>query len=751
MADNDQSPEELKILEELLSSAAPHLLHIPSDLADDLLRKGAVLALRENAGPTAVGTLAKLAATSPSVDTRNSALSALSLLAASGVVSAVDEMYNLGLEDHQAAARQMVSTAKWKPSNPGIKTLFDWLTAVDNQQDPAVNLEMLTEGFFGAAGPSLQARILSRAAATRLRNWAQMVALLIRAPQDLQGLVDLYPDLSQSEQSICLDRLDKLAAHETAAQVVLCRLFLEHDDRTARDIATAKGYRPTQPFEQALFYFLIGDQQRYQQVDFDHNLLVTAYEAGSRALRRRLLSFSRQTGQIEWLSAIHQTTEVRWLADLSDQDWDLAVHSLLEQSRFADLWRLAQVAPPVWSAGILVRLKRAQWKPDNERDRDGFHQLVNLAETCLQETLGLKPFLKLMSLSDEVLSLAIHPTGSLIAAGSSAQPILLWQLPGGDLRLPSLIGPASSTRAIQFSLDGELVIAASGDQRVRLFRHQNNQIIKTLEGHHGLIRAIALHPNGRMLITTSFDGAIRLWRFPLGTLIKTVFSPVREIFSAVTLSKGDLLATGGAGDQVTLWNLPDCNRLRSIPVDENGILHLAATASSDLLAVADRSRVITIWNAINGNLVHQLPPQDDAIAGLHFHPNEQILVSISSGGSIKLWNMNSGSPLFSFSTPHARFITTCLSPDGQLLACADGSGAIYLWNLSSLIWLHTAYQPGAALPIEDILKRLADPTITPAEKNWLHFTDALWKWIRRFEIEISEPLMIELGEFDIEL
>ena len=546
----NQSPEELKILEELLSSAAPHLLHIPSDLADDLLRKGAVLALRENAGPTAVGTLAKLAATSPSVDTRNSALSALSLLAASGVVSAVDEMYNLGLEDHQAAARQMVSTAKWKPSNPGIKTLFDWLTAVDNQQDPAVNLEMLTEGFFGAAGPSLQARILSRAAATRLRNWAQMVALLIRAPQDLQGLVDLYPDLSQSEQSICLDRLDKLAAHETAAQVVLCRLFLEHDDRTARDIATAKGYRPTQPFEQALFYFLIGDQQRYQQVDFDHNLLVTAYEAGSRALRRRLLSFSRQTGQIEWLSAIHQTTEVRWLADLSDQDWDLAIHSLLEQSRFADLWRLAQVAPPVWSAGILVRLKRAQWKPDNERDRDGFHQLVNLAETCLQETLGLKPFLKLMSLSDEVLSLAIHPTGSLIAAGSSAQPILLWQLPGGDLRLPSLIGPASSTRAIQFSLDGELVIAASGDQRVRLFRHQNNQIIKTLEGHHGLIRAIALHPNGRMLITTSFDGAIRLWRFPLGTLIKTVFSPVREIFSAVTLSKGDLLATGGAGDQV---------------------------------------------------------------------------------------------------------------------------------------------------------------------------------------------------------
>lgn len=751
MATNENRSDQIKHLESLLSGAEPHRVDIPPELEDDLLRKGAILALQEDGSLEAVSLLGKLAQDATESVIRNSALYALRVLADSGATTAVDQIYQLALHGQQPAARQMALTARWKPGQPAIKALFDWLVAVENGSEPKIDLGLLTEGFLSFATPSLQSAITSRAAQTGFRNWAQMAAWIAHPQDNLRKLVDLYPDLSQAEQEICRAFLEKLALDHQEAQYVLCSIFIEHDDREARDIAIRKGYLPEHPYEKALFYFLVGNQNLYQQIDFNHNLLVTAYEASSRALRRRLLAYSRQTGQIDWLSAINQANEVRWLADLSDRDWDLAIRSLVSQERFPELWRLAQVAPPVWSAGILVRLHKAQWKPDNTGDQEGFRSLVSLAEICLRDTLDIRPAKKLMALSDEILSLALHPGGSLLAAGSSGQPIFVWQLPEGELHFPALIGPASSTRAILFSLDGELIVAASVDQNVRLFRHKNSQLIKTLEGHRGLIRAMALHPNGRLLVTTSFDGYIHLWRFPMGTLIKSLGSPVRELFAAQILSKGDLLATGGAGNQVTIWNLPEGNRLRSIPVDPTGVLHLAATAASDLLAVAERTRRISIWNAVNGNLVHQLPEQADPIAGLHFHPNEQILISVSDKGTVKLWNLNSGSTLFTFETPHRSINATCLAADGQTLATADGTGAIYLWNLASFVWLHTPYQPGASLPLEQLSRRMVDTSVSPAEINWLRFTETLWKWIRRYEIEIGEPMVIELGEFDIEL
>ena len=751
MATNENRSDSIKYLEVLLSGTEPHLVEIPPDLENDLLRKGAILALQEDASMEAISLLGRLAQGAASSDIRNLALFALRRLADSGATAAADEIYQIAILDQQPAARQLALTARWKPGQPAIKALFDWLVAVEDGNEPNINLELLTEGFLAFATPSLQSAIFSRAAQTRYRNWAQMAVWFATPKDNLRKLIDLYPDLSQAEQEICRSYLEKLAQDHQEAQYVLCSLFIEHDDRDARDITIRKGYLPEQPYEKALYYFLIGNQNLYQQIDFNHNLLVTAYEASSRALRRRLLAFSRQTGQIDWLSAINQSNEVRWLADLSDRDWELAIRSLVSQERFAELWRLAQVAPPVWSAGILVRLHRSQWKPEDPGDQESFRSMANLAEICLRDALDIQPAKKLMALSDEVLSLALHPGGSLLAAGSSGQPIFLWHLPEGELHFPALIGPASSTRAIKFSLDGELIIAASSDQHVRLFRHKNSQLIKTLEGHRGLIRAMALHPNGRLLVTTSFDGAIHLWRFPMGTRFKSLVSQVKELFAAEFLANGDLLATGGAGDRVDIWKLPDGNRLRSIPVDPTGVLHLEATPASDLLAVAERTRRISIWNAVNGNLVHLLPELDAPVAGLHFHPNEQILISVSAKGMVNLWNLNSGSSLFSFETPHPSINATCLASDGQTLVTADGTGAIYLWNLASFVWLHTPYHPGISLPLDQLSRRMVDTAVSPAEITRLRFTETLWKWIRRYEIEIGEPMLIELGEFDIEL
>ena len=751
MVEKEEEYRILQFMRSILESPTPHTLELPDDILDDLLRNGAILHLQRDGSLEAVKLLETLAENNSAIGAKEAAARALISLAESGSASAIDALYHLALDERNASLRQLLAIKDWRPTKLSVKILLDWLIFQENMKESANTLSLLTQAFFEDAATSLQEQILVKANTPRFRNWSRMVDAL-RQPDasTMQNLISIYPNLSQVEQSICLRYLTQLSVDNSDVQEAICQLFIQYDDQLAHESALKYHYLPAEPFAQALFYFLSGDQDEYQKLDFNHNLLVTAYEVSSRGLRRRLLAYSRQTGRVDWLRAVNQANQARWLSDLTDSDWKTAIQRLLSQARLGELWRLAQVAPPSISAAILVQLNQASWQPSPD-DREGFQQLVNLALECWQKPLAVKPAKKLHALSDDLLCLQFHPQSRLLAAGSSGQPIFLWQLPEGDLQFPALIGPASTTRAILFSQDGELIIAANGDQRIRIFKHHTGQLIKTLEGHRSLIRALALHPGGRILVSAGFDGTVRYWRFPIGTELKRLQSDVKEIFALAVLGSGEMVASAGAGENITIWSMPDGNFLRSLPVGEEGILHLAAAQASDLLAGVGRNGTLRVWNAVNGNLIRSFPQSPFKITGLQFHSNEQFIFLATSTGAIQIMNNSNGELVMTLKGHSSPIAVITLSQDGRLLASADDKGAVILWDLATMIWLNTPYHPGNPLPLAQLTDYLVGRSLPENERCWLSFTSALWKWIRRFEIEISEPLTIELGEFDIEL
>ncbi len=751
MVTGSNDPKLIELIRTILESSTPHEVAIPDSIHDELLRKGAVLYLQQDASDESIRLLAELAASATDPSTREASGRVLATLAENHSQPAIDALYRLALEVEHAGIRQLLAAQNWQPSRPTLKALLGWLAAVETNPDANAEVDLLTQAFFEDAPAHLRERILARAALSpRYRGWGRLMAALSKADSAaFHELTALYPALSQIEQRICLSHLQRLAFENPAAQEVICRLFIEHGDQDALAIAQKCGYLPSDAYAQALFYFLAGDQEHYQQLDFDHNLLVTAYEVASRALRRRLLAYSRQTGRVEWLRAVSQAEETRWLSDLTDSDWSTALQRLLAQERHGELWRLAQVAPPAWSAVILASLHQAGWQPGGA-ERENFQQLAELALACWHKNIEVKPKRKFRALSDDLICLKFHPQAHLLAAGSRGQPIQLWRLQDGESDFPGVVGPASTTRAILFSQDGELIVAANGDQRIRIFRHASGQLIKTLEGHRSLIRALELHPGGRILLSAGFDGMIRLWRFPIGTEIKRLQSDVEEIFSLAVFGGGDMLASAGAGGNISIWSMPEGNFLRTIPSGSEGIVHLDAVSGSELLAGAGLKGVLNVWNGVNGNLVRAFSPLQSQVSGLQFHPNEHLIVA-SAGNTISILNLSNGETITTLKGHSIPISTITLSEDGRLLASADDRGTVILWDLAPLIWFSTPYQPGSALPLGEVAERLLDRSLPDAEKSWLMFTAALWKWIRRYEIEISEPMTIKLGEFDIEL
>lgn len=717
---------------------------------DHLLQLGAITALELSQAIESAPALVETAALHPALLVREAAFSSLKRLAHSKAIF-IDALFSLALEHNHLSARQYVLSAGLVPQDSRLQAVLDWQMSLD--QDTRVDLVAASDFLLNTASDNLRGRVLAAASKTpRYRRWGKLLESLLQGGDEgITSTLSQFSQLTEREREVCRNHLFRSAQTELHAQDAICRLFIQYEDRPSLELANQNQWLPQSIVDQALFFFLSGQNDRLKEIDFDGALLATGYETASKNLRRHLLTFGRQTGQTEWLRAVSRSSDVRYLSDLGDADWETVITRLAASARFLDLWRLAHSAPPRWAARIFVILSQAEWLPPSQSDQEWFAQLQHHARACWDVPFDLRPVWTFTSLTENLTCLAIEPRSNLLAAGTTTQSILLWDLPRGNLHFPSLSGPSPVTRALAFSPDGNLLAAAGGDQRIRLFRHTNGQVVKTLEGHRGLVRSIAIHPNGRFLVSAGFDGSLRSWRFPLGAEIARMESDVKEIFSVAILPGQDIAVSAGSGWNISAWKLSDGSLLRKIPSGSDGILHLAAAETSDLILSAGRDRALSVWNVITGLLVRRFSIHPAPITAAAFFPGDQIVATSGQNGNVYLWSLSLNDPIAILPAGQSSITAMALTPDGKTLVTASANGQVSVWNFTSLIWITRPITIGQQLPLDELEVRLKSNDVPPAEKRWLEFTTVYWRWASRFDIELGENLAIVFDEFDIQL
>ena len=752
----------------------PNGLTYPQNV--ELLFKGILVTLEAEGSTAAVDVLYTTAAGHPLDTIQTLARTCLERLALSQNEYAANAVYRLSVEINSLGTRQFIETHSIPAPRPPLAALYRFLTGPTYPID-SESLALLTQAYYEESSEALRRRILAQAPQKGLANWSRLLAVDESLPLNkaaskhvVDELINSYPSFSEVERQAVLDRLTVRAAQpETAggpaAQAIIARIFLMHQEGRARKVAVQKGYYPEEPVERALFFFLAELWSEYQSLDFDHSLLLTAYETGSRVLRQRILEHSRRTGHLEWLREMHLAGEVRWPSDLTDADWELAQRRLIESDRKAELWRLSQAAPPLWCAQMINSLSRTGWQPDAPDERAAYNHLSSLARSALAAPLEIQPThkrsvpggaeagLNCLALSEQGTS----PAGAVLAGGSQNQQIYCWNVPQGRLRQPPLSGPSAVTRALAFNPQGDYLASAAGDHRIRIFRLKDGAIIKTLEGHRALVRSLVVHPDGRLLASAGFDGSIRLWRFPFGPELKTIQPGPDEIFSLAIDRQGRYLFSAGSDRQISTWSLPEGNLVRQLNGHTDTITNLAASFENDLVASAGRDGRINIWNYASGHRMRTIEHSEGLISTLCMHPKGQVLIGASSSkegsatGDIFFWNITTGQTLERLTGHHHPVTGLAVSLDGEWLYSSDTSGALLIWNLSTFLTVRLASkisQPGSAATLQE---RSEANDLSSSEKKWLLFATELARWRQRFDIELSEIEFIPIGEFDIEL
>jgi WD40 repeat protein len=162
-------------------------------------------------------------------------------------------------------------------------------------------------------------------------------------------------------------------------------------------------------------------------------------------------------------------------------------------------------------------------------------------------------------LSDQRLgawSIALDPTGVLLAVGTDYGGVLLWDLPASRLR--DRLNTAAAVRSLAFTSDGRLLAAAEAS-RVQVWDVQTGASIAVLKGHEKQVWSIAFAPHGSAERATLFSGShdetVRVWDMNPPRQ-RAVFSWPLGVVRAVAAAPDGMTAAAAGQKGSVVW---DCD------------------------------------------------------------------------------------------------------------------------------------------------------------------------------------------------
>jgi WD40 repeat protein len=605
-------------------------------------------------------------------------------------------------------------------------------------------------------------------------------------------------------RTAALDALRELAREENIpAQEALCRFVMHHDDAATRREVLAAGYLPREESQRALFLFLTEQWEEYEALDFDHSLLRSVYDAVGDDLRRRMAAIARRAGRLEWVGVASGGRQGRRLGAMTDVEWQAALTVLEANDRWEDLWRLAQEAPPRWSAPLLVGLSKSGWVPRG--DREDFHNLVRLARAWPDRDFRdlVDGHVVLKGHGDDVRCLAFSPDGTMIATGSADKTVRLWGRPDGR-PLQTLPGHRHAVNCLAISPNGRVLASGGKDGQAWLWRLPAARTAIRLDGHAQMIVSLAISPDSRVLATAGADSVIQLWGLPDGKSVKTLQGHAGSILDLAVSPDGSFLASAGEDCTVRFWSLPDGRLVRTLrghrDDDQDAVLCLAMSPDGKLLASGGTDKTVCLWGLPGGQELETLEGHLGPVQCLAISRDGRTLASGAADQTLRLWRLPDGRPLETWEAHSGEVTRLAVSPDGRLLASASGGGlghdhSVRLWNITERKRLqtldgHTRYVACVAISPDGrtVASGSGDTTVrlwvaelsrlsglpvrqtTLTDLSWvqqalqkegrsaderaaLAFLAALMRRRRRFDVEVdaAAPRVIEVGEFDVEI
>lgn len=266
---------------------------------------------------------------------------------------------------------------------------------------------------------------------------------------------------------------------------------------------------------------------------------------------------------------------------------------------------------------------------------------------------------QIIDLKDKTpISTAIAPAASQVAVGFADGTLRLYSLP--DSRLQSEIRAHSKEILhLAFHPNGMLLASASFDKTVKLWRVTADELATPQTfSHPDKVRAVAFSPNGHLLVTGSNNGQIGL--FPLGTeqpaLRPTFYQAHQGQINSVEIDAGGTyLLSSGADGYTRFWNLqedPPTKPVHEYFKTKDEIIWATQSPDQQRFATLGRKNFSAyVYATANGQEQYHLEGHEQTIYRAIFSPDSQQLLTVSGDATVRWWDLNTASELFTLDLP----------------------------------------------------------------------------------------------------
>ena len=191
-----------------------------------------------------------------------------------------------------------------------------------------------------------------------------------------------------------------------------------------------------------------------------------------------------------------------------------------------------------------------------------------------------------------VIDAFFSPDGSKVLSRGSDGSANLWRLPEGEL-LQDLGRDHLYLYDAIFSPDGQYILTGGADKSIRLW-NTDGRLLRTMEGHSGMVRQVQFSPDGRYILSRSTDQSARLWTL-----------------------QGQEIAT----------------------LRHNSLLFVANfSPDGQHIVTADKSGQALLWTS-QGRRIGELAGHKDAVVDALFSPDGKQILTASQDGTAKLWDL----------------------------------------------------------------------------------------------------------------
>jgi WD40 repeat protein len=249
-----------------------------------------------------------------------------------------------------------------------------------------------------------------------------------------------------------------------------------------------------------------------------------------------------------------------------------------------------------------------------------------------------------------------------------------------------LNGQTDYAGILDYHTDLGLLAMVSTTGEVRVWEMFDRVALATIAGSGVQVLSIDFSDDGERLVAAYEDGIVQVWDWRNRTPLATLTTEGLTLVTQVRFAPDGETVVGMTESVGIIWDAESGEQRHVLPINPGGSLYLFKFApQGEYLITGGVSTDATIWDIETGTLASALPQIGGNNLDAAFSPEGDLLLTTLYGTGVTLWNLsNIGSGNIARSTQNfgnSDVLNLLWTDDSFLILMFDGRGPVEVWGI----------------------------------------------------------------------